>query len=83
MARTVITMEDLKSSEGKAYLDILLSSIEACVNARSNPQATIGAAEFKLSSAKDELLSVLTDELLANEYSPEVWAYVGEKLNKL
>lgn len=82
MVRTVITMEDLKNSEGKAYLDTLLASIVACVNTRNNAQTTL-RAECKLRNAEKELLEALTDELLLNEYSPEVWAYVGEKLNKL
>ena len=92
MARTTITMEDLRDSEGISCLNDMLNVVSKTVNelGRLDEEERTHGLELrdvewykKLLLRKNDSLTHITDELLANDYAPDVWAYVGEVLNKL
>lgn len=92
MARTTITMGDLRNSEGISCLNDMLRVVSKTVDElrRLDEENRIRGLEpreaelyNKLLLRRSDSLTHITDELLANDYAPDVWAYVGETLNKL
>lgn len=84
--RTIITMDDLRNTDAMTCLDEILTVIEktkACMRTYEYNNDNRNREYERLKCRLERNLEFLTDELLANNYTPEVWAYVGEKLNKL